>query len=145
LAKSWFSEQIEYRYLSRATGNKEYAEKSDKVFDILHDIMPEDGLLGESLMESNSGGARFSSSKVSFGAMSDSTYEYMIKLWIQSGKRDNMFREMWDKSINGMHQSLVQRSSPSGLTYLADRENGHLRHEMVCVMLPYNCLSSQRM
>ena len=96
-------------------------------------------------MESNSGGARFSSSKVSFGAMSDSTYEYMIKLWIQSGKRDNMFREMWDKSINGMHQSLVQRSSPSGLTYLADRENGHLRHEMVCVMLPYNCLSSQRM
>jgi len=101
------------------------------VFDILYEIMPEDGLLGEGLKENSSGGAFFSKDKVSFGAMGDSTYEYMIKLWIQSGRKEQRFRDMWDKSMNGVHNQLVQKSSPNGLTYLADRENGHLNHKMV--------------
>ena len=33
--------------------------------------------------------------------MGDSTYEYMIKLWLQSGKKEQRFRDMWDKSMNG--------------------------------------------
>lgn len=93
--------------------------------------MPEDGLLGEGLQENSSGGAFFSKDKVSFGAMGDSTYEYMIKLWIQSGRKEQKFRDMWDKSMNGVHNQLVQKSSPNGLTYLADRENGRLHHKMV--------------
>ncbi|KAL7485158.1 hypothetical protein ACHAW6_010766 [Cyclotella cf. meneghiniana] len=124
------TQQIEYRYLSHATGNDEYAKKSDRVFDIIYEIMPEDGLLGEGLQENSSGGAFFSKDKVSFGAMGDSTYEYMIKLWIQSGRKEQRFRDMWDKSMNGVHNQLVQKSSPNGLTYLADRENGRLHHKM---------------
>eukprot|EP00804_Cyclotella_cryptica_P017587 CCRYP_006741-RB/>CCRYP_006741-RB protein AED:0.04 eAED:0.04 QI:773/0.8/0.83/1/0.8/0.83/6/101/777 len=124
------TQQIEYRYLSHATGKDEYAKKADRVFDILYEIMPEDGLLGEGLKEDSSGGAFFSKGKVSFGAMGDSTYEYMIKLWIQSGRKEQRFREMWDKSMNGVHSQLVQKSNPNGLTYLADRENGRLNHKM---------------
>jgi hypothetical protein len=42
--------------------------------------MPEDGLLGEGIKEDKSGGAYFSKDKVSFGAMGDSTYEYVIPI-----------------------------------------------------------------
>ena len=124
------TQQIEYRYLSHATGNDEYAKKSDVVFDILEQKQPADGLLGEGLSE-HGNTLSFTKDKVSFGAMGDSTYEYMIKLWIQSGKKEQRFRDMWDKSMNGVHDQLVQKSKPNGLTYLADREHGKLHHKMV--------------
>jgi hypothetical protein len=124
------TQQIEYRYLSHATGNPEYAKKSDRVFDILEEKMPGDGLLGEGFSETG-GGISVTKDKVSFGAMGDSTYEYMIKQWLQTGKKEKRFREMWDKSMNGLHDQLVQKSSPNGLTYLADREHGRLNHKMV--------------
>ena len=124
------TQQIEYRYLSRATGNDQYAKTSDRVFDILEEKQPADGLLGEGFKEHGNSVSQ-AKDKVSFGAMGDSTYEYMIKLWIQSGKKEQRFRDMWDKAMNGVHDQLVQKSSPNGLTYLADREHGRLNHKMV--------------
>jgi IS1 family transposase len=126
------TQQIEYRYLSHATGNSEYAKKSDRVFDVLEEKIPDDGLFGEGLQERDND-IYFTKDKVSFGAMGDSTYEYMIKLWIQSGKKEQRFRDMWDKSMNGLHDQLVQKSHPNGLTYLADREHGRLNHKMVSI------------
>lgn len=124
------TQQIEYRYLSKATGKLEYAKKSEKVFEILDKITPDDGLLFEKLKDEGENGASFVSSKTSFGAMGDSTYEYEIKLWIQGGKKEGMYRKMWDKAMNGVHAQLVQKSKPNGLTYLADRNNGRLDHKM---------------
>ena len=104
------------------------------MFDILYEIMSEDGLLGEDLKENSSGGEFFSKDKVFFGAIGDSTYEYMIKLWILSGWKEQWFRQMWDKSMNGVHSQRVQKSSLKGLTYLANRENGFLNHKMVSAL-----------
>ena len=128
------TQQIEYRYLSHATGNAEYAKKSDRVFELLEEKMPEDGLLGEGFSE-RGGTISVTKDKVSFGAMGDSMYEYMIKQWLQSGKKEKRFRDMWDRSMNGVHDQLVHKSSPNGLTYLADREHGRLNHKMVCGLL----------
>lgn len=41
-----------------------------------------------------------------------------------------MYREMWDKAMMGLHDQLVQKSSPSGLTFLADRESGKIKRKM---------------
>ena len=41
-----------------------------------------------------------------------------------------MYREMWDKAMNGVHENLVQKSNPSGLTFLADRNGGRLDRKM---------------
>ena len=54
---------------------------------------------------------------VSFGAMGDSTYEYMIKLWLQSGKKEQRFRDMWDKSMNG--GSTKTQKNPSQIIYIS--------------------------
>jgi mannosyl-oligosaccharide alpha-1,2-mannosidase len=60
------------------------------------------------------------SSQVSFGAFGDSFYEYELKLWLQGGKKEKIYREMYDKSIEGMHTRLLKQS-PSGLWYIASQ------------------------
>lgn len=79
----------------------------------------------------------FGNQKLTFGAMSDSFYEYMLKIWIQGGKTESLYREMYDESIEGMHNVLLQTSSPSGLTYIADKNGGKIDNKMdhlVCFM-----------
>jgi Glycosyl hydrolase family 47 len=44
---------------------------------------------------------------------------------------------MYDKAMQGMHDELLQTSTPSGLVYIADRNSGQLDHKMdhlVCFM-----------
>ena len=130
------TQQIEYRYLSRASGDGSFEKKSDHVFEILNDLQPKDGLLSQNIKDGG-GHPKFVSNKVSFGAMGDSVYEYMLKVWVQGGKKEPMYRNMWDKAMMGLHDQLVQKSSPNGLTYIADRNNGHIDKKMdhlVCFM-----------
>lgn len=122
--------QLEYRYMAKATGKEEYRTKSERVFDILKRITPRDGLMPLNLKERRNGQAYFSNNVVSFGAMGDSAYEYMLKLWLQGGQKEGKYRDLWDKSINGMHHNLVKKSSANGLTYIADRSNKHVGNEM---------------
>jgi hypothetical protein len=80
---------------------------------------------------------KFANSKLTFGAMADSAYEYMLKMWLQGGKTESMYRDMYDKAIMGMHDELKQASTPSGLTYIADKSNGSIDSKMdhlVCFM-----------
>lgn len=79
----------------------------------------------------------FANNKLTFGAMSDSLYEYMLKIWLQGGQKEQMYRDMYDKSMDGMHKELLQTSTPSGLVYIADKNNGQIDHKMdhlVCFM-----------
>lgn len=39
----------------------------------------------------------FTARRVSFGALGDSYYEYLLKMWIVKGKSDEMYRSMWEK------------------------------------------------
>lgn len=40
---------------------------------------------------------RFTSRKASLGALGDSYYEYLLKLWLLQGRRDDMYRAMWER------------------------------------------------
>jgi mannosyl-oligosaccharide alpha-1,2-mannosidase len=82
------------------------------------------------LKEKRNGEVCFSNNVVSFGGMGDSAYEYMLKTWLQSGQKEKKYRDMWDKAINGMHHNLLQKSTPNGLTYIADRSNGKVGNKM---------------
>jgi hypothetical protein len=63
----------------------------------------------------------------------DSFYEYMLKLWLQGGKTEDKYRDMYDEAIEGMHNVLLQHSnSPAKLAYIAKKmsgKNGKLVHE----------------
>jgi len=132
------TQQVEYRYLARKTGKDLYEQKTMKAFDLLEEMQPSDGLLMQNINDGGSNGKpKFSNQKVSFGAMGDSVYEYMLKVWVQGGKKESKYRDMWDKAMDGMHEQLLQKSSPNGLSYIADRNGKSLDHKMdhlVCFM-----------
>lgn len=128
--------QLEYWYLSSATGDQSFVNKSIHVFDIIQQIMPSDGLLPLKLKDGING-IEFSTDHISFGGMGDSAYEYMLKLWLRGGKKEHRYRDMWDASVQGLHDHLLQQSSPNGLTYIAERKKGKLVHRfehLTCFM-----------
>jgi Glycosyl hydrolase family 47 len=131
--------QLEFRYLAKATGTPEYATKSEAVFDILNQMKGvHNGLYSYFIKPGRDGNqASFANNRLTFGAMSDSLYEYMLKVWIQGGKTEPLYRDMYDKAMTGMHEELLQKSTPSGLWFIADKNNDVLDHKMdhlVCFM-----------
>jgi len=113
--------QLEFRYLAEATGKQEYARKAERVFDLMKSIEPDDGLYPATVVNKDPEpkfGRR--EPKISFGSRADSFYEYMLKIWLQGNRKENMYRDMYDKSIQGMHEKLLQKADDgSGLWYIA--------------------------
>jgi mannosyl-oligosaccharide alpha-1,2-mannosidase len=44
------------------------------------------------------------------GALSDSFYEYLLKMWLQGGKKETRWRKMYDEAVEGMTQHLLGQS-----------------------------------
>jgi len=129
--------QLEFRALGRLSGIEDYKTKSERVFEVMDNMNAPDGLYPTSIRRNGNKKALFGNDRITFGAMSDSFYEYMLKVWIQGGKTEPRFRNMYDKSIQGMHDRLLSVSSPSGLVFIADRNNGIMDKKMdhlVCFM-----------
>lgn len=128
--------QLEFRYLSKTTANPDYKEKSEHAFMLLKEMNPPHALY-PNFVKNAVNKPVFANNKVTFGAMADSFYEYMLKLWLQGGKTEDVYREMYDESMQGMHDVLLQTSTPSGLVFIADRNGGRLDTKMdhlVCFM-----------
>jgi len=127
--------QIEFRYLAHAmTGEKstdEFAKKTEHIFEMMHKKSPPNGLFPFYFSKGrNVGEIELRNTRLTFGAMSDSAYEYMLKIWIQGGKMEPLYREMYDKAIQGMHDELLQYSTPSNLAYIADKDGEIIDHRM---------------
>jgi hypothetical protein len=67
---------------------------------------------------------------VTFGALGDSFYEYLLKVWIQGGKKEQWLREMYDKAMDSVMSELLANSDPDGLVFVADLANGHQKRKM---------------
>jgi len=128
--------QIELRYLSKATGDKSFAIKAEKVIEILKYLQPKNGLF-PIFITNMSFTPHFLGKKITFGGLGDSLYEYFLKVWLQGGRTESMYRIMYDKSIEGMHDELLKQSPQSGLWYIATYDNGRMDRNMehlVCFM-----------
>jgi len=118
--------QVEFRYLARATGQKEFAKKSEKVFEMLQPLQTKYGGLFPWGITAT---PTFTNNEISFGAMGDSFYEYMLKVWLQGGKTEPMYREMYDQAMDGLHDQLLGKTS-DGLTYIAVKKGANLMKHM---------------
>ncbi|KAK7329734.1 hypothetical protein VNO77_23911 [Canavalia gladiata] len=122
------SEQLEFIALSQRTKDPKYQLKAEKVIKELYRSFPEDGLLPiyiDPLTGTKSNGA------ITFGAMGDSFYEYLLKAWIQGNKTEvvTFYREMWEKSMKGL-QSLIRKSTPSSFSYIPEKLGNSLFDKM---------------
>ncbi|CAM9711535.1 unnamed protein product [Laminaria digitata] len=147
LAEIGTLQQVEFRYLSEITGDRKYAEKANKVFDMMSELHVADGLF-PIFFNPSSGRPVGSQARmcVTFGALGDSFYEYLLKVWIQGGKKETSYRTMYDRAMDGMTKVLLKQSDPSGLTYVSDW-NGHANADkmdhLVCFLAGTLALGAQ--
>ncbi|KAJ7406669.1 Mannosyl-oligosaccharide 1,2-alpha-mannosidase IC [Willisornis vidua] len=66
---------------------------------------------------------------VSIGGLGDSFYEYLIKSWLMSDKKDLEAKKMYDDALEAIEKHLVKKSA-GGLTYIAEWRGGILDHKM---------------
>lgn len=119
--------QLEFKALSHHTGDPKYHQKAHAVYNKLESITPPNGLL-PLFLAPNTG--QFAGSQISLGAMGDSYYEYLIKLYLYTKKTEPQYLRMYKKSLAGILEHLVFQSSPSGLTYVAEMNNNSPIHKM---------------
>jgi hypothetical protein len=72
----------------------------------------------------------WTSQKITLGALGDSFYEYLVKQWLITNRKEAYLREMFDSAMLNIAKFLVQKSSPSGFVYIADWSGGSLTHKM---------------
>jgi len=72
---------------------------------------------------------KWGQSHTSMGALGDSFYEYLLKEWLRSGKKDLQAKKLFDDAALDIEKELV-KVSPGGLTYFAEHKYGRLEHKM---------------
>jgi mannosyl-oligosaccharide alpha-1,2-mannosidase len=126
--------QVEFRYLAHHAKKPAAEKKAMKPLQLMHQKNPPHGLY-PIMINTNDGS--FADRKVTFGALGDSFYEYLLKVWIQGGKKEMWLREMYDRAMDGVMDVLLQASSPSGLAFLSDWNgfsNTRKMDHLVCFM-----------
>ncbi|KAJ7308109.1 hypothetical protein JRQ81_008617 [Phrynocephalus forsythii] len=123
--------QLEFRELSRLTGEEKYKEAVDRVMKHVHTLAGKNDGLVPMFINTNSG--QFTHLGVyTLGARADSYYEYLLKQWIQGGKKEDesVLLEDYVKSIEGVKAHLLRKSQPKGLTFVGELAHGRFSNKM---------------
>lgn len=70
---------------------------------------------------------------VSIGALGDSFYEYLLKSWIWSGRKDDQLKGMYDQALDAIEKQLLFQSRQNQLWYFAEMKVGFLIYFMIHV------------
>ncbi|KDR73258.1 hypothetical protein GALMADRAFT_72667 [Galerina marginata CBS 339.88] len=117
--------QLEFKYLAKLTGKKEYYERVQTAMNVFYKANVKDGLFHEHwrVKDGAPTGAHFT-----IGANADSGYEYLLKQWLLSG--DKQARDQYLKSATGMINNLIYVTPKRGLMYIGDLESGSMVHRL---------------
>lgn len=118
--------QLELRYLTHVTGEKKYQEVADRAMETVLKAAGTKGIVPIYLVKDS---PAFSGKKISFGAMGDSYYEYLLKQWLQTGKTEHRFKDKWKDAMKEMQARLIHKTA-GGITYIAEEDNGRVRKRM---------------
>ncbi|KAL1109899.1 hypothetical protein AAG570_014133 [Ranatra chinensis] len=117
---------LEFNYLSDVTGNPVFREKVELIRNVIQNMDKPKGLYPNYL---NPKTGKWGQHHMSMGALGDSFYEYLLKAWIQSGKRDDEARRMYDSAMEAVITHMLQTSN-GGLMYFSDLKFERLEHKM---------------
>jgi endoplasmic reticulum Man9GlcNAc2 1,2-alpha-mannosidase len=97
--------QLEFRDLARSAGEPNYEEAVARVSEKIHKLPKTDGLV-PIFINANTGTFR-SFATISLGARGDSYYEYLLKQWLQTEKKENGYLiEDYREAIDGVIKHL---------------------------------------
>jgi len=118
--------QVEFSYLSHHTGVSVYFEKAQRVIDHLERVANKAPYPYLFPIFLNTQSGDFTTDKITWGAMGDSTYEYFLKMWILTKndakyhKQRQVYQKLYENSVENMRTNLIFTDG-EGLTYIADR------------------------
>ncbi|NXP54096.1 MA1C1 mannosidase, partial [Heliornis fulica] len=120
---------LEFLHLSELSGNPVFADKastSQLGLQVLNRVEKPQGLYPNFLSPVTGNWVQH---HVSIGGLGDSFYEYLIKSWLMSDKKDSEAKKMYDDALEAIEKHLVKKSA-GGLTYIAEWRGGILDHKM---------------
>ncbi|KAL4609386.1 endoplasmic reticulum mannosyl-oligosaccharide 1,2-alpha-mannosidase-like [Arapaima gigas] len=121
--------QLEFRELSRLTQNPQYQKAVEEVMKIVHRLDGKHDGLVPLFINTNSG--QFTHLGVfTLGARADSYYEYLLKQWIQGGKKEKELLEDYLQAVEGVKKNLLRKTSPRGLTFVGELSHGRFSPKM---------------
>ena len=83
---------MEFAYLSDITGNPVYKQKVEKIREVVASLERPKKLYPNYLHPKT---GKWGQQHTSVGALGDSFYEYLLKEWLRSGKRDQQVRKFF--------------------------------------------------
>ncbi|KAG2004374.1 mannosyl-oligosaccharide 1,2-alpha-mannosidase [Coprinopsis cinerea AmutBmut pab1-1] len=109
--------QLELKYLSHLTDNEEFWYKAERVLNVIRNARAEAGLV-PIYMDADTG--RYLPSEIRLGSRGDSFYEYLLKQYLQTERREDVYRQMYEESMDGIHTALLQKGIHQGHTYTSE-------------------------
>ncbi|XP_054714312.1 endoplasmic reticulum mannosyl-oligosaccharide 1,2-alpha-mannosidase-like [Uloborus diversus] len=114
--------QLEFRDISRLTGDPKFEVEAFKVSQHLHQLPKKDGLV-PMFINAESGQFR-STSTITVGARADSYYEYLLKQWVQTGRTIDWLKDDYLEAIDGISKHLVRKSYPNKYVFVGELLSG---------------------
>ncbi|XP_064535896.1 endoplasmic reticulum mannosyl-oligosaccharide 1,2-alpha-mannosidase [Drosophila montana] len=116
--------QLEFRDLSRSTNVPIFERVVNVVNDKIHALDKSHGLV-PIFINANTGTFR-NYATISLGARGDSYYEYLLKQWLQTGRKDNDNLILdYMQAIDGVLTQLMRRTPREHWVYIGELINGH--------------------
>ncbi|KAH8416706.1 hypothetical protein KR222_009822, partial [Zaprionus bogoriensis] len=116
--------QLEFRDLSRSTNVPIYEQVVNIVNEKVHALDKHHGLV-PIFINANTGTFR-NYATISLGARGDSYYEYLLKQWLQTGRKDNDDLILdYLQAIDGVLTQLMRRTPRENWVYIGELINGH--------------------
>ncbi|KAK6932214.1 Glycoside hydrolase family 47, partial [Dillenia turbinata] len=113
--------QLEFNYLS----NPKYSQEAMKVMEHLKTLPKVEGLV-PIYISPHSG--EFNGENIRLGSRGDSYYEYLLKVWLQQGARQDgnltYLYNMYQEAMKGVRNLLVRKSIPNGLVFVGELPSG---------------------
>lgn len=114
--------QLEFRELTKASGDSKYKDAVDRVSRHIHGLRKTDGLV-PIYIDPQSGALKYDST-ITLGARGDSYYEYLLKQWLQGGKKEKTLVDDYNEAVDGVIKRLIRKSVPNQLTYIGELLQG---------------------
>ncbi|KAK0657325.1 glycoside hydrolase [Cercophora newfieldiana] len=113
--------QLEFKYLAKLTGEKDFWDKVEKVIQVVDDNAPKDGLVPIYIHPEK---GDFRGNNIRLGSRGDSYYEYLIKQYLQTNKQEPIYEDMWKQALKGVRKHLITYTKHSKFTVLGERPSG---------------------
>ncbi|XP_063837980.1 endoplasmic reticulum mannosyl-oligosaccharide 1,2-alpha-mannosidase [Ostrinia nubilalis] len=114
--------QLEFRELSRASGNPVFEDAASAVSEKIHQLPKKHGLVP--IFINPNTGHFLPHATITLGARGDSYYEYLLKQWLQTGKTINYLLDDYMTAIEGVREFLAKRSSPNKHLFIGELSAG---------------------